>query len=248
MSLQERFGKFKTKKQLISELELHKDLIIKKCKLQDYCSALEKLKSALILINENQEEFDLHQEQSEIENLRFEIKSEIMHSRRKFLRRYHGLLNEHLTKDNLEGFCKLLTMLKVQIDKNLEQLNLHEIHDEINTYFKYIKKLYTILSSYRVLNFNNASRQILRLASELKHMHYPNLRKFTYSLYHELLYSKLNEVSKRHERIKLAELSEILAIDPNNLSDLIAKLIKKDKSPIQYYIPKTKEIVFNRKL
>ncbi|TFF69027.1 MAG: hypothetical protein EU516_01550 [Promethearchaeota archaeon] len=245
MSLQERFEKFKNKKHLISELNLYKTLIKKKRDQKDYSSALEKLKSALILINENQEKFDLVQERHELESLRFEIKSEIMDNRRKFLRRFHGLLNERLTKENLEGFCKLLTMLKVQIDNNLEQLNLHDIRSEINTYFKYIKKLYAVLSSYQILTYNTASNQILRLASELKRFNYPNLRRFTYSLYNELLHLKLNEVSKRHERIKLHKLSQILTIDPENLTELIDKLIKKDTSPIKYYIPKTQEIVFN---
>ena len=248
MSLQERFENFKTKKQLIEELDLYKSLIIKKRDKQDYCSALEKLNSALILINEKYEEFDLDRERNELESLRFEIKSEIMHNRRKYLRRYHGLINEHLTKDNLEGFCRLLTMLKVQVDNNLERLSLQDMHEEITMYFKYIKKLYAILSSYRILNYHKASNQILKLASELKHVNYPNLKKFTYSLYSELLYSKLNEISVRYERIKLNELSQILAIDPHNLSEIIAKLIRKDESPIKYYIPKTEEIVFNKKL
>lgn len=248
MSLQERFEKFKTKKELIAELNLYKSLIVKKYNNQDYCSALEKLKSALILINDNQEEFDLDQVRNELESLRFEIKSEIMQNRRKFLRRYHGLINENLTKDNLEGFCRLLTMLKVQVDINLERLNLQDIHDEITTYFKFIKKLYAILSSYKVLNYHTASNQILKLASELKRVQYPNLKKFTYSLYSELLYSKLNEISERYERIKLNELSQLLAMDPDNLSGIIAKLIKKHESPIKYYIPKTQEIVFEKRI
>ena len=248
MSLQERFEKFKTKKELITELNLYKSLIVKKRNNKDYCSALEKLKSALILINEHQGEFELDQEQNELESLRFEIKSEIMHNRRKLLRRYHGLLNENLTKDNLEGFCRLLTMLKVQVDNNLERLNLQDIHNEITTYFKFIKKLYAVLSSYRVLNYHTASNQILKLASELKQVYYPNLKKFTYSLYSELLYSKLYDISKRYERIKLNELSQMLAIEPHNLSELIVKLIKKDESPIRYYIPKTQEIGFINRL
>jgi hypothetical protein len=82
MSLQEHFEKFKNKKHLISELNLYKTLILKKRDQKDYSSALEKLKSALILINENQEKFDLVQERHELESLRFEIKSEIMDNRR----------------------------------------------------------------------------------------------------------------------------------------------------------------------
>ena len=246
MSLQERFEKFKTKKQLINELALYKNLIVKKQNQNDYNSALEKLKSALILINENQEQFNLDQERYELESLQFEIKSEIMNNRRKLLRRYHNLLTERLTKDNLEGFCRLLTMLKVQIDNNMEQLNLYDIHNEINSYFKYIKKVYMVLSSYRILNYQSASKQILRLASELKHANYPNLTRFTYSLYDELLHLKLSELSGSYERMKLVNLSQILAIDPHNLSDLIAKLIQKERSPIKYYIPKTQEIVFNK--
>jgi hypothetical protein len=246
MSLQERFEKFKNKKQLLNELALYKNLIVKKRNQNDYNSALEKLKSALILINDNQEHFNLDQERYELESLQFEIKSEIINSRRKLLRRYHNLLNERLTKENLEGFCRLLTMLKVQIDNNMEQLNLQDIHNEINSYFKYIKKVYMILSSYRILNYHSASKQILRLASELKHTRYPNLTRFTYSIYDELLHFKLSELSSSYERIKLVDLSQILAIDPHNLSDLIAKLIKKDKSPIKFYIPKTQEIVFTK--
>ena len=248
MSLQERYDKFKTKKEIIKELGLYKALIIKKSNQQDYNSALEKLKSALILINENLEDFDLEQERNELEQIRFDIKSEMMNSRRIFLRRFHGLLNERLTEENLEDFCKLLTMLKVQVDVNVDRLNLHDIQDEITTYFKYIKKLYAILSSYKILNYHNASNQILRFASELKHVHCPNITKFAYSLYNELLYSKLNEISDRHSRIKLAELSQILAIEPQTLSELITKLMKKEEFPISNYLSKTQEVVFKKKI
>lgn len=248
MSLQERYDKFKTKKEVIKELSLYKALIIKRRNQQDYSSALEKLKSALILIDENLEDFDLEQERHELEQIRFDIRSEMMNSRRKFLRRYYGLLNERLTEQNLEDFCKLLTMLKVQVDDNVERLNLHDVQNEITTYFKNIKKLYAILSSYKILNFHKASNQILRFASELKHVHCPNITKFAYSLYNELLYSKLNEISDRHSRIKLAELSQILAIDPNTLSELITKLMKKEEFPISNYLSRTQEVVFKKKL
>jgi hypothetical protein len=247
MSLQERIKKFRTKKELIKELSLYKTLIVKKHNQQEYFSALEKLKSAIILINEYQEDFDLDQECHELEQIRYDIKSEIMHKRRKFLRRYHGLLNERLSKENLEGFCRLLAMFKIQIDDNLERLNLQGMQKEITAYFKYIKKLYIILSSYKILNFHSASNQILRFAGELKHVNYPNITKFTYSLYNEMLYSKLNELSQRQSRIKLAELSQILAIEPDKLSELITKLMKKEECPINTYISKTQEFVFKKK-
>jgi hypothetical protein len=248
MSLQERFEKYKNKKELIAEINLYRSIISKKRINQDYNSALEKLKSVLILLNEYEDYYDLYQERIELENLNNEIKSELGSFRSKFLKRYNSLLKEDLTKDNLENFSKLLAMLKVEIDKNMDKFNLHDIHTEINKYFKYIKNIYTILSSYKVLNYYTASKQILRFASEIKNENFPNIKKITLSLYQELLSLKLSEISEKYDKIKISELSHILAIDSQNLVEFVHILMKQQMAPIKNYIPKTQEIVFNKKI
>jgi hypothetical protein len=61
-----------------------------------------------------------------------------------------------------------------------------------------------------------------------------------------LLSLKMIEISQNYNKINLFELSQILAIDPQNLIEVVNLLIKQQKSPIKSYIPKTQEFIFNR--
>ena len=176
MGIKNNLQSFKSKKELIEELNYYKSLIIKKVKNGDYYSALEKVRSALVLLEEYRDNFNIKKELIEFYELSKKVVSELSNHRRIYERRFKNLLRERLNEANLENFSKLLAMLKNEVDDNLTKYNLHDLRDNIITYFTLIKKIYTIISSYKVLNYNDASVKILKFVKEFKVENYPNLK------------------------------------------------------------------------
>ena len=62
MGIKNNLQSFKSKKELIEELNYYKSLIIKKVKNGDYYSALEKVRSALVLLEEYRDNFNIKKE------------------------------------------------------------------------------------------------------------------------------------------------------------------------------------------
>ena len=62
MSINYNLENFKNKKDLIEELNYYKSIILKKIKNGDYNSALEKVRSALVLIEEHKNSFNIEKE------------------------------------------------------------------------------------------------------------------------------------------------------------------------------------------
>ncbi|MFW9938980.1 MAG: hypothetical protein ACFFD5_15140 [Candidatus Thorarchaeota archaeon] len=244
MSMNIKAERYRNKKELLHELNLYKSMILKKFKEESYKSALEKVRSALTLLEEYREEFDLKHEFKEFDEISQQISDELNNYKKIFLRRYKNLLKEDLSESNLERFLKLLAMLKEEVDENLEKYNLYELRDNINNYFKYLKKLYTILSSYKVLNFQEASKKILTFGKEIQDQNFPNLKKMILFLYQKLITIHLFEFSKSYDKLTLQNVSERLAIKPEYLLNLIKLIIEQPKTPIKSYNPKTQEIIF----
>ncbi|MFX1287452.1 MAG: hypothetical protein ACFFFY_02685, partial [Promethearchaeota archaeon] len=140
---------------------------------------------------------------------------------------------------------KLLAMLKNDVDDNLNKYNLHELQDNIITYFTLIKKIYTIISSYKVLNYNDASVKILKFLKEFKVDNYPNLKDLLSNIYQNLLLIQFKVMSESYNKLSLREISEKLSIAPERLEDIIKLILNKKKSPIKKFIKYKNEVIFN---
>jgi acyl carrier protein len=246
MTLDNSFVVYKQKKELLKELNVYQSFVLKKIDIEDFKSALLKIDSALTLIDEFQSEFDLKSELEEFSKIRQEVLSEFENRRKIYLRRYNNLLKETLTETNLEDFLKLLAMLKSEVDDNLNKYNLHELHDNIITYFTLIKKIYTIISSYKVLNYSDASVRILKFVKEFKVKNYPNLKALLSNIYQNLLLLQFEIMSENYDRLSLGDISEKLAIAPDRLEDIIHLFLSKQNSPIKRYIKFKNVVIFNR--
>lgn len=247
MSLNDKFDGYKRKKELLEELNVYKSIILKKLDIDDFKSALVKIGSALTLIEEHQNNFDLKNEFGEFNELQQKARVEFDNHRKIYLRRYDNLLKENLTESNLENFTKLLAMLKSEVDENLNRYNLQELCDNINMYFKFIKKLYTIISSYRVLNYNDASEKILNCVKDLKHENFPNLKKLIFNTYQTLLLIQFEQMSEKFEKLTIKEISEKLSIVPERrIEDIINFIQNQPKNPIKKYVMYSKEVFFKR--
>ncbi len=246
MSSNHKIDRYKQKKELIEELDFYKSLVIKKKHIKDFKSALSKINSALTLIEEYQSDFDLEKETKEFTQLQQELRVEFDEHRKIFLRRYDNLRKETLTEANLENFTKLLAMLKNEVDDNLNQYNLHDLRDYINTYFAYIKKLYTIISSYKVLNYNDASGKILTFMKESRYVSFPNLKELVMTIYQNLLFIQFESMAKNYEKLSLNEISEKLSISPDKIEDFINLLLNNPKSPIKKYTQYNQQVIFNK--
>ncbi len=246
MSSNHKIDRYKQKKELIEELDFYKSLVIKKKHIKDFKSALSKINSALTLIEEYQSDFDLEKETKEFTQLQQELRVEFDEHRKIFLRRYDNLRKETLTEANLENFTKLLAMLKNEVDDNLNQYNLHDLRDDINTYFAYIKKLYTIISSYKVLNYNDASGKILTFMKESRYVSFPNLKELVMTIYQNLLFIQFESMAKNYEKLSLNEISEKLSISPDKIEDFINLLLNNPKSPIKKYTQYNQQVIFNK--
>ena len=246
MMLNDKFDGYKRKKELVEELNVYKSITLKKLDIEDFKSALVKIGSALTLIEEHQNYFDLNNELGEFNELKQKARVELDNHRKKYLRRYDNLLKENLTETNLENFTKLLAMLKSEVDENLNRYNLQELRDNINIYFKFIKKLYTIISSYRILNYNDASEKILNCVKELKHENFPNLKLLIFSIYQNLLLIQFKKMSEISEKLTINEISEKLSIVPERIEDIINFIQNQPKNPIKKYVKYNKEVFFKR--
>lgn len=237
---------FKNKKDLIAELNYYKSIILKKVKGGDYNSALEKVRSAIVLIQEHQESFNIEKELIDFYELSKKVQSELKNHRMIYERRFKNLQREKLSESNLENFSKLLAMLKSDVDKNLEKYNLEDICLNITKYFKFIRKLYEILSCYKVLNYHNASEKIFDFVKDVKAENFPNLKFLISSVYQNLLKYRLSEFSKDFEKVPISTLSKKMAINQDSLVDFINLIMKQPKSPIKGYIPETQEVYFKK--
>jgi len=246
MSSNHKIDKYKQKKEIIEELDFYKSIISKKMDTDDFNSALIKIESALTFLKEYQTDFDLEKETEIFIQLQQKLRVEFDNHRNLYIRRYNNLRKETLTEANLENFMKLLAMLKNEVDNNLIQYNLHDLRDAINTYFTYIKKLYTIISSYKVLNYNDASGKILSYIKESKMVNFPNLKVLVTIIYQNLLFIQFESMAKNYEKLSINEISEKLSISPGKIEDLINLLIDNPKSPIKKYIQYNQEVFFNK--
>ena len=246
MSSDHKIDRYKQKKEIIEELDFYKSIILKKMDSDDFNSALIKIESALTLIEEYQSDFDLEKETKEFTQLQQKIRVEFDERRKIFLRRYDNLRKENLTETNLENFTKLLAMLKNEVDDNLNQYNLHELRDNINTYFAYIKKLYTIISSYKVLNYNDASGKMLSFMKESRDVNFPNLKELVTTIYQNLLFIQFESMAKNYEKLSINDISEKLSISPDKIEDIINLLLNNPKSPIKKYTQYNQQVIFNK--
>jgi len=246
MSFNSKIENFNNKKKLIEELNYYKSIILKKVKSGDYNSALEKVRSALKLIQEHKESFNTEKELLDFYKLSQQIQSELNDHRIIYERRFNNLLREKLDETNLENFSKLLAMLKNEVDHNLDRYHLQDISTKITKYFKYIKKMYEILSCYKVLNYHDASDKIFEFVRDIRCENFPNLKILISLTYQNLVSNKLNEFSKEFDRLTLSNLSKKMAMNQEQLCDFINIIKKQPKSPVQDYLPKTQEIIFKR--
>lgn len=236
----------KVKKGLLDDLKYYNQFIIKKIEVDNLISAINKVKSAITLIEEYQNDFNLINELSEFKKLSQKIDLELRERRRLYLRRYNNLLKEKINESNLENFMKLLAMLKNEVDQNLDKYKLQHISENITKYFKYIKKMYEILSCYRVLNYHNASDKIFDFVRDIKTENFPNLKMLISLTYQNLIRNRLYLCSKECDKLTLSDLSQKMAINQDQLIDFINLIQKQPKSPIQDYIPRTQEVVFKK--
>ena len=246
MTSNSNFARYKQKKELIKELNVYQSFVLNKIGIEDFKSALTKVDSALTLIDEFQSYFDLKPELEEFSEIRQKVLSEFNNHRNIYLRRYNNLLKEPLTETNLEDFLKLLAMLKNEVDNNLNKYNLYDLQENIITYFIFIKKLYTIISSYKVLNYNDASGKIFRFVKDYKVDNYPNLKGLVSTIYKDLLFIQFKLMSENYDKLSLREISEMLSIAPERVEDIINLIINKQKSPIKKYKKYNNELIFNK--
>ncbi|GAG86760.1 unnamed protein product [marine sediment metagenome] len=214
MSSNHKIDRSKQKKEIIEELGFYKSIILKKMDNDDFKSALSKIDSALTLLNDYQTEFDLEKETKNFTQLQQKLQVEFDEHRNLYIRRYSNLRKETLTEANLENFIKLLAMLKNEVDDSLNQYSLYDLQDNINTYFTYIKKLYTIISSYKVLNYNDASGKMLSFMKEARSENFPNLKELVTNIYQNLLLLQFESMAKTYDKLSITEISEKLSISP----------------------------------
>jgi RNA processing factor Prp31 len=246
MSSNHKIDRNKQKKEIIEELDFYKSLILKKIDLDDFNSALIKIESALTLLEEYQTDFNFEKETKEFTQLQQKLLADFDEHRKLFGIKLNNLRKETLTEANLENFIKLLAMLKNEVDNNLNQYNLHDLRDDINTYFTYIKKLYTIISSYKVLNYSDASGKMLTFMKESRSLNFPNLKELVTNIYQNLLLIQFESMAKNYEKLSINEISEKLSISPDKIEDIINLLINKSKSPIKKYTQYNREVIFNK--
>ena len=239
---------FKNKRDLIEELDFYKSIILKKVKIGDFNSALEKVRSALVLLEEHENVFNLEKELLNFYELNKQVNKELLQHKMIYERRFNNLMREKLNESNLENFSKLLAMLKSEVDQNLDKCNLEDISDNITKYFKYIKKLYEILSCYKVLNYHDASEKIFEFVKDIKPENFPNLKLLISLVYQNLLNYKLSEFSKVYDKVSVSTLSNRMAINQDRLVDFINLIMKQPKSPIKNYISDTREVYFKKVL
>lgn len=246
MEFNKNLENFKNKKDLIEELNFYKSIILKKIKDGNYNSALEKVRSAFVLIEEHKGSFNIEKELLDFYEINKQVRNELINHKMIYERRFNNLLKEKLNESNLEDFIKLLAMLKNEVDQNLYKYNLQEISINITKYFRFIKKIYEILCCYRVLNYHDASDKIFEFVREIKRENFPNLKRLISLTYQNLIRNRLFQCSKECDKLSISALSKRMAMDQEQLIEFINLLQKQPKSPIQDFNPGTQEIVFKK--
>jgi len=246
MTIKNDLESFKNKKDLVEELNYYKSLILKKVKSGDYNSALEKVRSALVLLEEHQYYFNIKKELQEFYNINTQVRDELYSHRMIYERRFNNLLREKLNESNLENFSKLLAMLKNDVDQNLDKYNLQDISIKITKYFRFIKKMYEILSCYKILNYHDASDKIFEFVRDIKSENFPNLKMFISLTYQNLLCDKLSEFSKDCNKLTLSSLSEKMAISQEHYLILLT-LYKNGQKALCKTITLEPKKLFSRK-
>ena len=123
---------------------------------------------------------------------------------------------------------------------------LQDISINITRYFKFIKKMYEILSCYKVLNYHDASDKIFEFVRDIKTENFPNLKRLISLTYQNLVRNRLCQCSKDCDKLSISTLSKRMAMDQEQLIEFINLIQKQPKSPIQNYISRTQEIVFKK--
>jgi len=244
MSFKDNLEGYKQKNDLIDELYLYKSMVTKKIENHEFKYALEKIESAITLIKENQQIYDLDLDLSEFHTLRKEVIVKINKYQKFYQRRYYNLLKETLTESNIENFSKLLAMLKDEVDENINNYNLKDLSNEINRYFIYLKRLYAIISSSKVLHYRGASDKILEFVRHIKNENCPNIKALIFNIYQNLLNRQFYAFAKQYPKLTLVELSERLAINQESLTDFLDIMMKNPNCPIKKYNTYTQEVIF----
>ncbi|MCK4780223.1 MAG: type II toxin-antitoxin system ParD family antitoxin, partial [Candidatus Lokiarchaeota archaeon] len=94
MSFNYNLESFKNKKDLIEELNYYKSIILKKIKDGDYNSALEKVRSALVLIEEHKGSFNIEKEILGFYEINKQVRDELINHKMIYERRFNNLLKE----------------------------------------------------------------------------------------------------------------------------------------------------------
>ncbi|MHA2393996.1 MAG: hypothetical protein ACXAEX_18845 [Promethearchaeota archaeon] len=237
---------FKNKGDLVEELNYYRSNILKEVESGDFNSALDKIGSAMVLLEEYQDYFNIEKEFHNFLELDEKIQDELLNKRRIYIRRFNNLMKEKINEANLENFSKLLAMLKNDVDKNSDIYNLEDISIKITKYFKYIKRIYEILSCYKVLNYNDACGRIFDFVKDIKSEDFPNLKFLILSVYQNLLNFKISEFSKEYDKISIATLSKKMDINSEKLVDFITLIMKQPKSSIRDYSSETQEVYLKK--
>ncbi|MFX1377035.1 MAG: hypothetical protein ACFFA0_14615 [Promethearchaeota archaeon] len=248
MDLKYNLENFKDKRVLIEEINFYKSIILKKVKSGDYNSALEKVHSALVLLEEHKNIFNIEKELFDFYKLNKQVHIELSNHRMRYERSFNNLLKEKLSESNLENFSKLLAMLKSEVDQNRDKYNLEDLSNNITKYFRYIKRIYEILSCYKVLNYHDASEKIFEFVKDIKQENFPNLKLLISIVYQNLLNYRLTQFSKEYDKISLSTLSNRISINQDRLAAFINLIMKQPKNPIKNYISDTQEVFFKESL
>lgn len=243
----DKFDQFKFKRDLVKELKIYREFILKKLDAEDLNSALKKARSALTLIKEHEEIFKIDRELTEFDELNQKVLSELTKHRDIYVNRLNNLLKDKIDDKNLESLMKLLAKLKSEVDKNVNSYNLEELQSNIISYFKFIKRLYIILSSYEVINYFEVSEKIFQFIQDLEFEEFPNLNEYIRSLFQKLISRRLFELANQFEKLTLSQLSDKLALNQEELEEFIFSIMEEPDSPIKVFNSTTYEVVLRRK-
>jgi hypothetical protein len=235
----------KSKKEIQNELDIYEEFIEKKIENEDLNSAREKTSSALTLIEEYSEYYSLEQELKKFKKINLRIEKLIKKYRAKYKFKFENLLKENVDENNLESLTKLLAILKEDIEENINKYALHDINDEINHCFECIKRLYTILSSFETSSYEYIFNKLMELKKEVKNHHFDNLLPIISHIQQKIINRKLIELANKYQKLTITELSEKLGLSEEETTDLISKIMKKEKTPIRLLNYTNREVLFN---
>jgi hypothetical protein len=235
----------KSKKELQNELDIYEEFIEKKIENEDLNSAREKTSSALTLIEEYSEYFDLKQELKKFKGISSKLEQLLKKYRDKYKFKFQNLLKENVDENNLESLTKLLAILKEDIEENLNKYTLYDINDEINHCFECIKRLYAIISSFETSTYEYISENLMKLKKEVKNHQFDNLLPIILTIHQKIINRKLNELANKYQKLSITELSEKLKLSEEETTDFISKIMKKEKTPIRLLNYTNKEVLFN---